>query len=187
MIVGPPPSGDRVRSVPAPTMAAGYTTAAMEDQRGRWSRRLELRELLDSDFAGLLADSPKVPVHLHAKPRAAVLHPAFSSRSAISGDTPLCAFKRSDKALRVTPRCSAVSLTVRPRGLRQDSRITSPWAGLCLSWSSFRQSVVVVTRYPDHTGYKPRYCDPFRKSSGSVGVMLSDFCPRHFEQVNSRS
>ena len=31
----------------------------------------------------------------------AVLHPAFSSRSAISGDTPLCAFKRSDRALRV--------------------------------------------------------------------------------------
>jgi hypothetical protein len=28
MIVGPPPSGALVRSVPAPTMAAGYTTGA---------------------------------------------------------------------------------------------------------------------------------------------------------------
>jgi hypothetical protein len=28
MIAGPPPSAGLVRSVPAPTMAAGYTTAA---------------------------------------------------------------------------------------------------------------------------------------------------------------
>jgi enamine deaminase RidA (YjgF/YER057c/UK114 family) len=30
MTVGPPPSGGRVLSVPAPTMAAGYTTAALD-------------------------------------------------------------------------------------------------------------------------------------------------------------
>jgi hypothetical protein len=30
MIVGPPPSGDLVLSVPAPTIAAGYSTRAPE-------------------------------------------------------------------------------------------------------------------------------------------------------------
>ena len=85
----------------------------------------------------------------------AVLHPAFSSRNAISGDTPLCSFKRSDRALRVTPRCSAASLTVRPRGFKQD--FADHFAGMggvghCHG-SSFRRSVVVDQI---KVGHRPR-------------------------------
>jgi hypothetical protein len=45
-----------------------------------------------------------------------VLPNTFSSRIAISGETPVWPFSRSDSALRVTPRASAAAVTVRPSG-----------------------------------------------------------------------
>lgn len=100
--------------------------------------RLRLAEFLHLDFAGLLADAPKVPVHLHAKP--------------CVGGTPSGLFKpqrhfRRHAAMPVQKigqrlarhaKPSAASPTVMPVGFKQDSRMTSPGcAGLCIMVRSF--------------------------------------------------
>ena len=116
--------------------------------------QLELGKLLDLDPARLPANSPKVPVHLHAKPRVRRAPPRLSRAArAISGDTPLCAFKRSDRAFRVTPRCSAASLTVRPKRLQNRIRgsLLPDGRGCALSFfGPFRRSMVVDQIKVDH-------------------------------------
>src|ERR1700689_4378484 len=58
---------------------------------------------------------------------------AIASRNAIEGLTPDLPFSSSDKALRVTPRPFAASVTGMHSGSRHSSRITSPGCGgLCI-------------------------------------------------------
>ena len=210
MTAGPPPSRGLVLSVPAPTMAAGYSTGAVEANsaapNGTGSRYLpkeiqalgpesrshflkqasfqyvigprmgSVSETLPPDGRAAKEGLPRITSTRAGETSSTLILldcrrlAKGSSSSACEATCPPCSTPLSRAARpfpgirryarsrgrtelsRVTPRCSAASLTVRPRGFRQDSRITSPgWAGLCIViFGSFRRSMVVDQIKVDH-------------------------------------
>jgi hypothetical protein len=110
------------------------------------SCRLRRRKRLHFDGGGTPPRAPEIVRHLIPQPGLRGAHPAFSSRIAISGETPLWPFRSSDNDPRETPSPFAAAVTVKPRGLRHSSRRISPGCGgsnICMTNSLISPMIVL--------------------------------------------